>query len=211
MIRLYGFTGSGNCYKPALLMAQRGIPFAWTEVDILAGESRTPAFLAKNANGKIPLLEPEPGRYLAESNAMLCFLAEGSDFLPAERWTRAKVFEWLFFEQYSHEPFIATVRFWVHYLKKAEEMKAKIAETMPRGHAALAVMERQLATTPFLAGAAYTIADIALYAYTHVAEEGGFALSAYPAIRAWLARVAAQPGHVPMMALGGSPRGAGSA
>lgn len=198
MIRLHGFTGSGNCYKPALLMAQLGIPFAWNEVDILRGESRTPEFLARNANGKIPLLEVEPGRYLAESNAMLCYLAEGSAYLPADRWARAKVLEWLFFEQYSHEPYIATVRFWVHYQKRGEELKAKIAEAMPRGHAALAVMERQLAQTPFLTGADYTIADIALYAYTHVAHEGGFDLSSYPALQAWLARVAATPGFVPM-------------
>lgn len=198
MIRLHGFTGSGNCYKPALLMHQLGIPFAWTEVDILRGESRTPEFLARNANGKIPLLEVEPGRYLAESNAMLCYLAEGSAYLPDDRWARAKVLEWLFFEQYSHEPYIATVRFWVHYQKRGEELKAKIAETMPRGHAALAVMERQLALTPFLTGADYTIADIALYAYTHVAHEGGFDLSPYPALQAWLARVAATPGFVPM-------------
>ncbi len=199
MIRLYGFTGSGNCYKPALLMTQLGLPFAWTEVDILAGESRTPEFLAKNANGKIPLLEPEPGRFLAESNAMLCFLGEGSAYFPAERWARAKVLEWLFFEQYSHEPAIATVRFWVHYQKRGEELKAKIAETMPRGYAALGVMERQLALTPFLVGDTYTVADIALYAYTHVAHQGGFDLANYPAIRAWLARVAQTPGFVPML------------
>ena len=198
MIRLYGFTGSGNCYKPALLMTQLGIPFEWREVDILRGESRTPEFLARNPNGKIPLLELEPGRHLAESNAMLCYLAEGSALLPAERWARAKVLEWLFFEQYSHEPYIATVRFWVHYQKRGEELKAKIAEAMPRGHAALAVMEQQLAKTPFLTGEAYTIADIALYAYTHVAHEGGFDLSPYPALRAWLARVAATPDFVQM-------------
>lgn len=198
MIRLYGFTGSGNCYKPALLMTQLGIPFEWQEVDILRGESRTPEFLARNPNGKIPLLELAPGRHLAESNAMLCYLAEGSALLPTERWARAKLLEWLFFEQYSHEPYIATVRFWVHYQKRGEELKAKIAEAMPRGHAALAVMEQQLARTPFLTGEAYTIADIALYAYTHVAHEGGFDLSPYPALRAWLALVAATPGFVPM-------------
>lgn len=198
MIRLYGYTGSGNCYKPALLMTQLGMAFEWVEVDILAGESRTPAFLAKNANGKIPLLEVESGRYLAESNAMLCHLAEGSRFLPADRWLRAKVFEWLFFEQYSHEPYIATVRFWVHLLGKAEAMKAKIAEAMPRGYAALAVMERQLAATPFLVGPDYTIADIALFAYTQVAHEGGFDLSPYPAVQAWLQRVRETRGFVPM-------------
>lgn len=203
MIRLHGYTGSGNCYKPALLMRQMGTPFEWLEVDILKGESRTPAFLAKNANGRIPLLEPEPGRYLAESNAMLCYLADGSRYWPAERWARAKVLEWLFFEQYSHEPYIATVRFWVHIQKQAEAQRAKIAEAMPRGYAALGVMERQLGLTPFLAGTEYTIADIALYAYTHVAPEGGFDLDGYPAVRAWLARVAQTPGFVPMSRVAG--------
>ena len=198
MIVLHGYTGSGNCYKPALAMRQLGIAYHWREVDILKGESRTPAFLAKNANGRIPLLEVEPGRYLAESNAMLCYLAEGSVLLPADRWARAKVLEWLFFEQYSHEPFIATVRFWVAIQKSADANVAKIAEMRPKGYAALGVMETQLAKTPYLAGAAYTIADIALYAYTHVANEGGFDLAGYPAVRAWLARVAAEPDHVTM-------------
>lgn len=198
MIVLYGFTGSGNCYKPALAMRQLGIPYQWREVDILKGESRTPEFLSRNANGRIPLLEPEPGRYLAESNAMLCFLAEGSALMPADRWARAKVLEWLFFEQYSHEPFIATIRFWVAIQKSAEANAAKIADLRPKGYAAMGVMEAQLGKTPYLAGDTYTIADIALYAYTHVADEGGFDLAGYPAVRAWLARVAARPGHVTM-------------
>ena len=198
MIVLHGYTGSGNCDKPALAMRQLGIAYQWREVDILKGESRTPAFLAKNANGRIPLLEVEPGRYLAESNAMLCFLAESSALLPADRWARAKVLEWLFFEQYSHEPFIATIRFWVAIQMSANANAAKIAEMRPKGYAALGVMETQLAKAPFLAGDRYTIADIALYAYTHVAGEGGFDLAGYPAVRAWLARVAAAPGHVTM-------------
>lgn len=197
MIRLYGFTGSGNCYKPALLMAQMGVPFQWIEVDILAGASRTPQFLARNANGKIPLLEPEPGRYLAESNAMLCYLAEGSAYLPAGRWSRAKVMEWLFFEQYSHEPYIATVRFWTHY-QNAADHRAKIDEAMPRGYAALGVMDQQLARTPYLSGSGYTIADIALFAYTHVAHQGGFDLQRFPAVRDWLQRIEETPGFVPM-------------
>lgn len=197
-MRLYGYTGSGNCYKPELLMRQLGIAYEWVEVDILKGESRTATFTAKNPNGRIPLLEPEPGRYLAESNAMLCYLADGSELFPAERWCRAKVLEWLFFEQYSHEPYIATVRFWVHYLGKRQEWQQKIAEAMPKGYAALAVMERALAAQPFLTGTHYTIADIALYAYTHVADQGGFDLSAYPAVLAWLRRVAEQPGYVTM-------------
>lgn len=200
MIVLHGYTGSGNCYKPALAMRQLGIAYRWREVDILNGESRTPAFLALNANGRIPLLEPEPGRYLAESNAMLCWLAEGTALLPADRWARAKVLEWLFFEQYSHEPYIATVRYWVAIERTAAANRARIAERMPRGHAALGVMESRLAKSPFLSDAGYTVADIALYAYTHVAGEGGYDLTDYPALRAWLARVAAQPGHVTMSA-----------
>ncbi len=200
MITLYGYTGSGNCYKPALAMRQLGIAYEWREVDILKGESRTPAFLAKNANGRIPLLEPEPGRYLAESNAMLCWLAEGTPLLPEDRWARAKVLEWLFFEQYSHEPYIATVRYWVAIEKSAEANQARIAERMPRGYAALDVMETQLAKTPHLTGDSYTVADIALYAYTHVADEGGFDLAAYPAVQAWLARITATSGFVTMAA-----------
>lgn len=192
VIRLYGMTGSGNCWKPALLMRQLGRPFEWVEIDILKGESRTPRFLAMNPNGKVPLLEVD-GRFLAESNAMLCYLAEGTPYLPADPWRRAQVMQWLFFEQYSHEPYIATVRFWVHYLKKRDEWKEKIAEAMRKGHAALAVMERQLAATPFLAGPDYGIADIALYAYTHVAHQGGYDLAGYPALRDWLRRVEAQP------------------
>lgn len=198
MYTLHGMTGSGNCYKPALLMSQLGIDFRWVEVDLLAGATRTPAFLAKNPNGKVPLLELPDGRRLAESNAMLCYLAEGTPLLPADRYARAKVFEWLFFEQYSHEPFIATVRFWVHYLNEAESRRERIAEAMPRGYAALGVMEQHLVARRYFVGEAYSIADIALYAYTHVAHEGGFSLDHYPAVRAWLDRVASRPGHIPM-------------
>ena len=201
MLKLYGMTGSGNCYKPALLMHQLGVPFEWVEVDLFKGGSRTPEFLARNPNGRVPLLEVtdhSETRALAESNAILYYLAEGTHLLPDDRWPRAQVLQWLFFEQYSHEPYVATVRWWVHYLHKQDEWKDKIAEAMKKGYAALGVMERQLAQTPFLAGDAYTIADIALYAYTHVAHQGGYSLDAYPALRRWLARVAAQPQYVPM-------------
>lgn len=200
-LRLYGMSGSGNCYKPALLMRQLDLPFEWVEVDILEGGSRTPEFLARNPNGKVPLLEITDGgetRALAESNAMLCYLAEGTARMPEGRWPRAQVLQWLFFEQYSHEPYIATVRFWVKYLRKQDEWREKIAEASRKGHAALGVMEQQLAKTPYLAGADYSIADIALYAYTHVAPEGGYSLQAYPALRGWLARVESQPNFVPM-------------
>ncbi|MGQ0501261.1 MAG: glutathione S-transferase family protein [Panacagrimonas sp.] len=198
-MKLYGMKGSGNCWKPATLMQQLGMAFDWVEIDILKGESRTPAYLALNANGKVPLLEVGAGHYLAESNAMLCYLAEGTPLLPTARWARAKVLEWLFFEQYSHEPYIATVRYWVYIRGERERFADKIAEAMPRGEAALGVMEAQLARTPFLAGD-YSIADIALFAYTHVADEGGYSLDAYPNLRAWLARVATQPGFIPMRA-----------
>lgn len=199
MYQLYGMTGSGNCYKPQLLMEQLGIPYRWHEVDLLKGATRTPEFLALNPNGKVPALVLPDGRRLAESNAMLCYLAEGTPLMPAERYARALVLQWLFFEQYSHEPHIATVRFWVRYLGKQQEWAEKIAEAQKKGHAALAVMETQLGKTRFLAGNDYTVADIALYAYTHVAHEGGYRLDAYPQLRAWLARVEAQPGFVPMI------------
>ncbi|SEQ32040.1 glutathione S-transferase [Solimonas aquatica] len=198
MLRLYGMSGSGNCYKPALLLRQLGQRFEWQEVDILQGATRTPGFLAKNANGKVPLLELEDGRVLAESNAMLCYLAEHTPYFPDDAWTRAQILQWLFFEQYSHEPYIATVRFWVHYLNKREAWAQKIAEAMPRGYAALGVMEQQLQKTPWLVGSQYTIADIALYAYTHVAHQGGYSLDDYPRIRDWMVRFTQQPGHAPM-------------
>lgn len=200
-MNLYGMTGSGNCWKPAVLMRQLEIPFQWIEVDILKGQSRTTDYLKKNPNGKVPLLEVRDHgetRFLAESNAMLCYLADGTPFLPDDRWPRAKVLEWLFFEQYSHEPYIATVRFWVHFLKKQDEWQEKIGEAMKKGYAALEVMERALEKSAFLAGAQYTIADIALYAYTHVAHQGGYELARFPQIRGWLARVASQPRFVPM-------------
>ncbi|MEK6806153.1 MAG: glutathione S-transferase family protein [Pseudomonadota bacterium] len=197
-MKLYGMTGSGNCWKPAVLMKQLGIPFEWVEVDLLKGETRTPEFLAKNANGKVPLLEVKPAQFLAESNAMLCYLAEGTAYLPGDRYARAKVLEWLFFEQYSHEPYIATVRFWVKFLHKQTEWKEKITEAMKKGYAALGVMDTQLAKTSFLAGNDYSIADIALYAYTHVAPEGGYDLTKYPAVNAWLRRVEQTPAFFPM-------------
>lgn len=199
MYKLYGMTGSGNCYKPALLMRQLGIPFQWQEVDLLSGASRTTDFLQRNPNGKVPLLELADGRCLAESNAILCYLAEGSPLLPDEPWQRAQVMQWLFFEQYSHEPAIATVRFWIHYLGKADAWKARIEETRPKGYAALDVMEQRLRQSAFLAGDDYTIADIALYAYTHVAHEGGYSLTDYPQVRSWLLRIAGQSGYCSMV------------
>lgn len=193
-IRLYGTSGSGNCWKPAALMRMLGIDFAWEEIDILAGGSRTPGFLALNPNGRVPLLELSPGRYLAESNAMLWHLARGTKFIPDDAYAQSKVLEWMFFEQYSHEPYIATVRFWVHMQHRAEAMRERIAEAMPRGYAALGVMEAQLARTAFLVGDRASIADLALFAYTQVADEGGYSLSDYPAIARWMQRLRALPG-----------------
>jgi glutathione S-transferase len=164
----------------------------------MKGETRTPEFLAKNPNGRIPLLEVEPGKFLAESNAILFYLSEGTPFLPTDRWERAQVLQWMCFEQYSHEPNIATVRFWVHYTELTPERRAAIEQKRPLGYAALDVMERHLAGHRFFVGERYTIADIALYAYTHVADEGGFELGRYPAVRAWLDRVRSEPRHVPI-------------
>lgn len=200
-IILYGMTGSGNCWKPKALLDLLGRPYDWQEVNSAKGESRSFEFMSKNPNGKVPLLEETSAlgsRYLAESNAMLCYLAEGTDWLPSEPWQRAKTLEWMFFEQYSHEPYIATVRFWVAYLGKQGKWKEKIDEAMKKGDGALGVMDFQLGKTPFLVGATPTIADIALYAYTHVADEGGYSLERYPALRAWLARLEAVKGFVPM-------------
>lgn len=195
---VYGMTGSGNCYKPALLMRQLGIDYSWQEVDLIAGQTRTAEFLSRNPNGKVPLLELPDGRLLAESNAMLCYLAEGTEYLPSDRYLRAQVFQWMFFEQYSHEPYIATVRFWVHLLGKADDFGARIAEAMPKGYAALAVMEAQLERTPWLVGEQQSIADIALFAYTHVAHEGGYVLDNYPHINRWLNACRAQKGFANM-------------
>jgi len=198
MHTLYGNSTSGNCWKPAMMLHARGLPFRWIEIDILKGESRTAKFLALNPNGRVPVLQLPDGRLLAESNAMLLHLGEGSPWIPSDAYLRAKMYEWLFFEQYSHEPYIATVRFWVKEAGKAEEKAQEIAERRIRGYAALGVMEKALSTAPFLVGAQATLADVALYAYTHVAPQGGFSLDDYPAIRRWLDRVAALPGFVPM-------------
>jgi glutathione S-transferase len=197
MLRLYDFLESGNGYKVRLLLRQLGIPFERVEVDILAGATRTPEFLRRNPNGRIPVLELPDGTQLAESNAIQCYLAEGTPFLPEDRVARAQVLQWLFFEQYSHEPYIAVLRFWTHQGLLARN-RFEIAGRRERGYQALGVMESHVAGRRFFVAERYTIADIALYAYTHVAHEGGFELDGYPAVRAWLARVREQPGHVPI-------------
>jgi glutathione S-transferase len=197
MLRLYDYLESGNGYKVRLLLHQLAIPFERVELDILRGETRTEAFVAKNPNGRIPTLELDDGTCLPESNAILWYLAEGTPFLPEDRLQRAQALSWMCFEQYSHEPNIATLRFWTH-AGLLEQRAALVPGKREAGVAALGVMEGHLAKRAFFAAERYTIADIALYAYTHVAEEGGFPLAPYPAIRAWLARVAAQPRHIPI-------------
>jgi glutathione S-transferase len=201
MLRLYDYLDSGNGYKVRLLLHQLGRPFELVEVDILNGETRTEAFLRMNPNGRVPLLELEDGRYLAESDAILFYLAEGTPLLPEEPLERAQTLQWMFFEQYNHEPNIATARFWLrHFAPLDEQRKALLELKRAAGHAALGVMEQHLRTRPFFVGGRYTIADIALYGYTHVADQGGFSLKGYPAVSAWLERVRTQPGHVPMEA-----------
>jgi glutathione S-transferase len=198
MLRLHDYAPSGNGYKVRLLLTLLGTPFEWVEHDITKGETRTPDFLRLNANGRIPVLELEDGSALAESNAILVYLAEGTRFLPEDRFERALVLQWLFFEQYSHEPNIATLRYWLtHDLLDAERLP--LVEGKRRsGYAALDVMERHLGARRYFVGERYSIADIALYAYTHVAEEGAFDLARYGAVRRWLERVAAEPGHIPI-------------
>jgi glutathione S-transferase len=197
-MKIYGDIRSGNCYKLKLAASLLALEHTWIHVDILQGETRTAAFLSMNPNGKIPVIELQAGQYLAESNAILWHLGHGSRLVPADRFLQAKTLEWMFFEQYSHEPYIAVARFIARYLGLPHERRAEYEAKQVGGHKALGVMERQLATTPFLIGQALTIADVALYAYTHVADEGGFDLAHYPAVQAWLRRIAAEPGYVSM-------------
>ena len=198
MFTVFGMSDSGNCYKVRLALEQLGLPYRWVEVDPGRGETRTPEFLARNANGKVPTLELEDGSHLAESNAILNYLADGSALLPQERLQRARVLQWMFFEQYSHEPYVAVARAIVRYQPPDSPRRAELPRLLERGNHALAVMERHLEREPFFAAGRYTVADIALYAYTHCAADGGFELSAYPAIGRWLQRVRSQPGHVPL-------------
>ena len=198
MLRLYDNHLSGNGYKPRLLLAHLGRTYERIEVDSLKGGTRTPEFLARNPNGRIPVLELEDGTCIAESNAILFYLAEGSPFLPADRLGRALALQWMFFEQYSHEPCIAVARHWIQHMEMTEAQRAQLPEKQEGGRAALAVMERHLGESDWFGGDAMSIADFALYAYTHVADEGGFDLVDYPAVGAWLAGVAGQPAHIPM-------------
>jgi glutathione S-transferase len=198
MFTLYDYLDSGNGYKIRLLLAQLTKPYRWIELDILANGTRTPEFLAKNPNGRIPALELGDGTCLAESNAILWYLAEGTPFIPNDRLKRAQVLQWMFFEQYSHEPYVATTRFIIRHLPPDSPRQAELADRMTRGRAALGVMETHLSKHHFFVDETYSIADIALYAYTHVAHEANFDLSPYPSVLAWLERVASLPRYLPL-------------
>lgn len=198
MIKIYGDIESGNCYKVKLLVSLLGIEHQWEHVNILAGATQTPPFTGMNPNAKIPLLEIAPGAYLSESNAILNYLAEGSCFLPQETLPRARVLQWQFFEQYSHEPYIAVARFIAKYLGLPTVRELEYRSKQVGGKKALGVMEAQLRQTDFLIGDQYTIADISLYAYTHVACDGGFDLTQYPAVERWLRRIEQSDGHLTM-------------
>ena len=198
-MKLYDYRDSGNGYKVRLLLSHLDVDYEYIPVDIMRGETRTSEFLEKNPNGRIPTLELDDGSYLPESNAIMFFLAEGTPYLPDTGIGRARVLQWLFFEQYSHEPNVAVLRFWARHFDPSTIDEAQRADKIKRGNEALAVMERHLENNDYLVGEKYSIADIGLYAYTHVAEDGGLSLAPYPSIDAWLARVAAQPGHVPML------------
>ena len=198
MYRVHGVLESGNCYKVRLALEQLGFPYQWHEVDLLGGETRDPAFLALNPDGKVPVIELPDGERLTESNAILCYLAKDSPLLPERRLEWAQVLSWLFFEQYSHEPYIATARFRIHFLGESPAGNAEVESKHRPGYRALALMNTHLEQHPFLVADRYTIADIALFAYTHVAPEGGFDLHPYPALLRWLDRVRAQPGFAPM-------------
>lgn len=194
-MRLYQNHPSGNCYKIRLLLNQLGLPYDKVEVDILSGESRTQDFLSINSNGRVPVLEVD-GQFLPESNAALFYLASGTPFLPTDRMAQAQVLRWMFFEQYSHEPYIATIRFWVAMQRSAEKNAEEIRRRMPLGYAALGVMEDHLQKNDYFVNSTYSIADIALFAYTHVAEEGGFELKRFPAVLAWIDRIQQQPAYI---------------
>ena len=200
MYTLYSMQRSGNSYKVRLALARLGIPYRLVEVDILKGESRTPEFLAKNPNGQVPLLEVAPGRHIAESNAILWYVAIGSRLAPEDRIERAEALQWMFFEQHSLEPNIGAAYFWLCLSKGGRELQQHALEDwMEEGYRSLGVMEKHLRRHPYFVANRYTVADIALYAYAHLAHECDYDLSAFPAINAWLDRVAAEPGHVTML------------
>jgi glutathione S-transferase len=200
---LHEYSNSGNCYKVRLTAAHVSVPIERREYDIVKGETRTPEFLATvNSNGRIPVLQIGD-RFMPESNAAIFYLADGSDLIPSDRFERADMLRWMFFEQYSHEPNVATLRFWLAFVgldKLSEAQKALIPAKRKAGDEALGVMDRHLQDQDWLAAGRFSLADIALYAYTHVAREGEYDLDAYPAVLAWMDRVASQPNHIPITA-----------
>jgi len=198
MLRVYGDAHSGNCFKVKLVLHQLDIAHAWTHVDILKKETRTPEFLAMNPTGQIPLLQLDDGVYLPESNAILNYLAQGSALLPSERLAHARVLQWMFFEQYLHEPSVASARYIVRYLGRPAEHEQLLQRKLADAKKALGIMEQHLASRAFFVAERYSIADIALYAYTHVAHEGEIDLAPFPAICSWIDRVRVQPHYVGM-------------
>ena len=205
MIAVHGMSTSGNCHKLRLLLEQLGRrleqDYRWIEVDSANGATRTPGYLAKNPNGKVPMLELDDGRILVESNAILFYLADGTSYLPDDGWERAQALSWMFFEQYSHEPHIAVARFIRGWTPLDSPRRADLPRLIERGEQALAVMEKHLTHAQWFTGAEYGIADIALFAYTDCAEDGGFDLAGFPLVSTWLARVRATPGFIPMPAV----------
>jgi len=202
MITVYGFSPSGNCHKLRMLLAHlsrfEGQDFRWIETDSVRGATRTAEYLAKNPNGKVPMIETADGRVMVESNAILCWLADGTKYFGGDAWERAQTLSWMFFEQYSHEPYIAVARFICNWTAADAPRRAELPRLIERGNAALAVMETHLAANLWFTRLGYGIADIALFAYTHCAADGGFDLASYPNVVAWLARVREQPGYVAM-------------
>jgi glutathione S-transferase len=198
MLRLYDSSPSGNCYKVRLLLTLLGIPFERIDVDVVDRSNRLDLLGGKNPALRVPTLQLDDGTYLAESNAILWYFAEGTPYLPNDRLERARVLQWMFFEQYDVEPNLAVARFWISILGKRDEYAGALEEKWRAGYRSLDGMERHLDGRPFLVGDRFSIADIALYAYVHVADEGGFDLGRYPSVRTWLASVADQPGHLPV-------------
>lgn len=196
MLQLYDNVASGNAYKVRLMLAHLDLPYERIPVSVTDRSDRQDLFAGKNPALRIPVLRLEDGRFLAESNAIIWYLAEGTSYLPDDRYGRGQVLQWMFFEQYDHEPNVAVARFLLHYGGAPEEHAELIAQKQKLGHKALRAMDQRLAESEFLASAEYTVADIALYAYTHVAEQAGMSLDEHPNVESWLGRVAAQPGHV---------------
>lgn len=193
MITVHGMSSSGNCHKVRLVLDLLGRPYHWVEVDSAAGQTRTPEFLAKNPNGRVPIVEREDGSILAESNAILCWLAEGTTLVPVDPWERAQMMAWMFFEQYSHEPYVAVARFVCGWTPDDSPRRADLPRLRERANEALAMMEHHLQSHDWFGGQALSIADIALFAYTHCAEDGGISLAGFPRLRAWLQHMLEHP------------------